>query len=131
MIHYRMVCAVIGFLIALVIVLLIRKDRIHPFYTIWWLLLAGCVLTLGFFPSIIDFMGRIMGIHYPPILLIVLSLGFIAIKMLKMDIERTRLEQKLRRLIQNVAMLEAKKTYHIARKDIKEDEKSEKEPRPA
>jgi len=128
LIHYRLFCAATGLLIAIVILFFLKRDSIHPFYTLWWLILAGCVLTLGFFPSIVDFIGRTMEIHYPPILLIVLSLCFIVVKMLKMDIERTRMEQKLRRLIQHVAILEARKEYPASYEmQSKNDENSEEE----
>ncbi|MGH8042594.1 MAG: DUF2304 domain-containing protein, partial [Rudaea sp.] len=46
------------------------------------------------------------GIHYPPVLPIILGIGMILVRMLKMDIDRSRSERQLRRLTQKLAILE-------------------------
>jgi hypothetical protein len=51
-------------------------------------------------------MGVLMGVSYPPILAVVVGLGLVLIKMLTMDVERSRQERKIRRLTQQLAILE-------------------------
>lgn len=53
-----------------------------------------------------DTLGLFLGVHYPPILFLTLALGMVLIKILTMDIERSRQERALRRLTQRMAILE-------------------------
>jgi hypothetical protein len=105
-ISYKWTSAVLGLLIAGGILMLVRRDYLHTRYSLWWLLIAVGVLILGFFPHLIDFIGSPFGVHYPPILLVIICLGLMLIKMLTMDLERSRHERELRRLAQRLALLE-------------------------
>jgi hypothetical protein len=56
---------------------------------------------------LIDFIAGKFGIAYPPILAVVVGVGLVLVKMLTMDLDRSRQEQKIRRLTQRLAILEA------------------------
>lgn len=99
--------ALLGLGIACAILLLIRKDTLHVRHSIWWLTVAAGSVVLGFFPGLVDRIGILLGIHYPPILFLTMALGMILIKILTMDIERSRQERALRRLAQRMAILES------------------------
>ena len=107
MITYQLTSTFIGLAIAGSILYLVRRDHLHGPYAFWWLCVAAIVVILGFFPRIFDIIARWVGVNYPPILAIVLGLGLILIKMLTMDLERSRQQRKIRRLAQRLAMLEA------------------------
>jgi hypothetical protein len=98
--------AILGVVIAGIIVALVRSDQIHIRHSVWWLIVAAGSVILGFFPRIMDVVGLLLGVHYPPILFHTLVLGMILIKVLTMDIERSRQERALRRLTQRMAILE-------------------------
>lgn len=106
--HAQWTTAIIGVCLALVIFLLVRRDRLQVHYALWWLCVAIGALVLGFFPRILDRVGALLSIHYPPILLVIISLALLFIKSLTQDLDRCRREQQLRRLIQRVAILEAR-----------------------
>ena len=106
MIHYQWISAFLGLLVAGIIIYLIRRDHLQPRYALWWILVAGSVGLFGMAPQLIDKIGGALGITYPPILLIIIGIVSILIKMLKMDIDRSQREAKLRRLIQRLAILE-------------------------
>ena len=92
-----------------------RRDHLHGKYALWWILVAIGFAVLGFIPKVIDSIGAALGISYPPILVVVLGGGFIVIKMVTMDIERSREMVKLQRLAQRLAILEgavAEKNKH-------------------
>lgn len=108
MITYQLTSTFIGLAIAGSILYLVRRDHLHGPYAFWWLCVAATVVILGFFPRIFDILARWVGVNYPPILAIVLGLGLILVKMLTMDLERSRQERKIRRLAQRLAMLEAR-----------------------
>jgi hypothetical protein len=51
-------------------------------------------------------LGRLFGIHYPPILLLICAMCVVLIKLLFMDIDRSRQERQIRLLFQRLAILE-------------------------
>lgn len=101
-----LVSAVIGIALAGAIFYLVRRDHLHGSYALWWLLVAVATLVIGVFPHLIDELGRIVGIAYPPILAIIFGMGLILIRMLLMDVDRSRQERTLRRLTQRLAILD-------------------------
>jgi hypothetical protein len=62
---------------------------------------------LGFFPAIFDRIAGYLGIAYPPVLALALGLIVLVIKILVMDLERSRNAIKLNRLVQRIALLES------------------------
>jgi len=103
---YQWTTAIIGIVIAFVILLLIRRDILHVKRSLWWIGLATLIMVMGFFPITIDKFGILLGVNYPPVLILTLGIGFILIKILSMDLERSRQERMLRRLTQRMAILE-------------------------
>lgn len=103
---YQWTTAIIGIVIAFVILLLIRRDILHVKRSLWWIGIAALIVVMGFFPIIIDKFGILLGVNYPPVLILTLGIGFILIKILSMDLERSRQERMLRRLTQRMAILE-------------------------
>lgn len=108
MITYQITSMVIGISLAAVILFLVRRDHLHGPYAIWWIGAAATVGVLGFFPRLFDYLAVYLGVRYPPILAIVLGLGLLLLKILTMDLERSRQERLIRRLAQRLAMLEAR-----------------------
>ena len=106
----QITAGVIGVLLAGAILYLVRRDHLHGSYALWWLAVAVVILLLGVFPPVIDWLGRVTGIYYPPVLPIIVGIGMILIRMLKMDIDRSQQERQLRRLTQKLAILEQELT---------------------
>jgi len=96
-----------GITIAVVILYLVRRDHLHGSYAIWWIGAAITIGLLGFFPRFFDYLALYVGVSYPPVLAIVLGFGMLLVKILTMDLERSRQERLIRRLAQRLAMLEA------------------------
>lgn len=101
-----LVSAVLGIALASVILYLVRRDHLHGSYALWWLVVAAATLVVGVFPHLVDRLGELVGIAYPPILAIILGMGLILIRMLLMDVDRSRQERTLRRLTQRLAILD-------------------------
>jgi hypothetical protein len=119
LLSYQWTTAIIGLMIALVILFLIRRDILHVKRSLWWIGIALLIVFMGFFPLPIAQFGVLLGVNYPPILILTVGMGFILIKILSMDLERSRQERMLRRLTQKVAMLES------SQKEVKAVEKRE------
>lgn len=102
------ITGIIGLCIAALIILLIRKDRLHVTHGIGWIIIAIGFTGLGLAPGIFDHIAtKFFGIAYPPVLALTLGIAMLVIKILLMDIERSRIEMRNQRLIQRMAMLEA------------------------
>jgi len=86
---------------------LIRKDHLHVRYGLWWIAAAVAFAVLGLFPGIVDYVAVYLGIAYPPVLALILGLVALVLKILVMDIERSRNTIRMQRLVQRVALLEA------------------------
>jgi hypothetical protein len=101
------VTGTIGLLVAAMIILLMRKDRLHVTHGMGWIVVAAGFALLGFAPGIIDQVAIYFGVSYPPVLALTLGVAILVVKILLMDIERSRIELRNQRLVQRVAMLEA------------------------
>lgn len=93
-----------------IILWLIRKQRLSVYHTATWMVVIFSLILFGAFPSIIDWLGHLLGIQYPPVLLIIVALCIVLVKMLTMDMERTRHEARIRILTQKMAAYEAELT---------------------
>ena len=122
MIDYQSTAMLIGLLLAAAILFLVRRDHLHGPYAYWWLFVALCAVVLAIWPRLIDMLALQAGVNYPPMLAVVVAITLVLIKMLKMDIERSRQERRLRRLTQRLAMLEEdNRTLREQRADGREE----------
>ena len=102
----QITAAVLGVGTALVILWLVRRDRLHGLYALWWLTVAAGALVIGLFPRSVDWLGTLFGVNYPPMLLVLIVLAAVILKLLAIDIGVTRRERRVRRLMQKIAILE-------------------------
>ena len=101
-----MLTLAIGLILAGSILYLVRRDHLHGPYALGWLALATGIILIAAFPRIIDRIGNLIGIYYPPILVCLVAIAALLIKSLISDLERSRQERSLRRLSQKLAILE-------------------------
>lgn len=102
----QITAALIGLLLASSILFLVRRDHLHGPYALWWLIVAASTLVLGVAPRLVDRLAEFAGIAYPPVLPIIIGVSLILIRLLQLDIERSRQERQIRRLTQKLAILE-------------------------
>jgi hypothetical protein len=102
-----LITGIIGIATAFTIVVLIRRDYLHVRYGLWWTCAAIAFALLGVFPAFFDSIAKYMGVAYPPILALTLAVAILVIKILVMDIERSRNAVRQTRLIQRIALLES------------------------
>ena len=106
---YHLTVLVIGFGLAYLILRLVRRDHLYIRQGIFWILVAAFSLGLAIWPRLIDALGGIFGIAYPPTLLFLAAIVVLVVKALLADIVSTRLKRDIRRLNQRIAMLEAER----------------------
>ena len=103
----NLVTGVSGVLGAGVILYLVRRNILYSRYTPWWIFISIAFLVFGFFPRLSDQLAVMVGISYGPILVLLGAVVMLFIKTLLMDIDRSRQEVRLRRLVQRVSFLQA------------------------
>ena len=106
MTDYYFTTATLSVGLAVSILYLVRKDHLYLRDGIFWVLVALSALLLGLFPSLIDRLGSIAGIAYPPALILTLAMVLLLIKALHADVVATRTRRDLRRLNQKLALIE-------------------------
>jgi len=104
---YLLITSSLGLAIAIFIIWLIRKDHLHVKYAFSWIIIGLVSALLGFFPLLTDIIAQKINIGYPPILAVVIAISFILIKMLLMDVERSKQTRDIIRLNQRIGILEA------------------------
>jgi len=125
MIRYNVISVVLAFFFGGWTLYLIRRQRLGVYQTLIWVCAALGLVLSGVFPQAIDWLGHRLGIAYPPVLLIVVTLCLIVVKLLTMDIERTAHETRLRILTQRMAAYEAELS-RLRAKTASADEAAEK-----
>lgn len=98
--------AILGIALAGAILFLVRRDHLHGPYAVWWFGVAAATFVLGVFPSTVVWLGHATGIVYAPVLPIIVGLSLVLIRLLKLDVDRSKQERKIRRLTQKLAILE-------------------------
>jgi hypothetical protein len=98
--------AALGVALAGAILFLVRRDHLHGPYAVWWFAVATATFVLGVFPHSVVWLGHVTGIGYAPVLPIIIGLSLVLIRLLKLDIDRSKQERKIRRLTQKLAILE-------------------------
>ncbi|HEY0178760.1 MAG TPA: DUF2304 domain-containing protein [Dokdonella sp.] len=98
--------AVLGIALAGAILFLVRRDHLHGPYALWWFAVAAATFVLGVFPIVVVWLGHLTGIVYAPVLPIIVGVSLILIRMLKLDIDRSKQERQIRRLTQKLAIIE-------------------------
>ena len=95
-----------GLVVATLILLLIRRDRLHVSYGALWILVALGFALLGFVPGVLDRIAIVLGIGYPPVLGLSLGIILLVIKILIMDIDHSHARMRQQRLAQRLSFLE-------------------------
>jgi len=98
----------VGLTVAGIIIYLVRRDHLHIHYSFWWLFIAVVTGILGIQPEINDDIAIRLGIFYPPILPVIIATLLLFLRILLMDIQNSKKDIKINRLIQRLAILEEK-----------------------
>jgi len=102
---------VVGIAVSLVILLtvvqMLRHGRLRERHAIWWLIAAVIVLLITIFPSTLAAVSAFLGVEVPLNLSLFLAVGVLALLALQHSSELTGLEEKVRTLTEEIALLRA------------------------
>jgi len=106
-VNYTLTTAILGLAGSLAMLILVRRNILYVRYSLWWILVALGTAVLGLFPRISDILAARLGVSYPPTLILVAAVFMLLVKILFMDIQRSRQEMRSRRLVQRMALLQS------------------------
>lgn len=104
---YHLAVLILGIGLAIGILFLIRRDHLYIRQGMFWILVAALSLLLAIWPALIDAAGELLGIAYPPTLLLLAAIIVLVLRALLGDIAITKLSRDVRRLNQRIALLES------------------------
>ena len=96
---------VFGLSLSLVLLLLIRRDRLHISHGVTWGVAVLSFALLGFAPGLFDTIAQQLDIVYGPTLAISMAIAALVIKALLLDIECSKLRVNNQRLGQQLAIV--------------------------
>lgn len=106
MIPLQVFAGLLAVAMAVLILWMIRRDRLPVSHSLWWLTVSVLIALFGLVPDLLDGLAGMVGIAYAPSLLFVLAILTLLIKVLLEDLELTTNRRRLLRLAQKTAILE-------------------------
>ena len=106
MVTYKIVLIILSTIYSVYLIYLMRKLKLHIFQMSWWLITVITLLIFGVYPKLIDKIGFLLKIKYPPIFLVILAILFLLIKLIFLDKYITENEIRIKDLSRKIAILE-------------------------
>ncbi len=116
---FRVILIVASVLTLFYIVHKIRKSQLRIENALFWVVFAFVLVILGIFPQIAIGLSNLIGLQSPANLVFLLIIFILMVRLFQMTIEISRLEDKLRNLIQHEAIREHKKDITSEELDVK------------
>ena len=86
----------------------IRKKGLDLYRSILWFIWAGILLIMGFFPNVVRKISFAVGIETPSNFVFLILIAFLLITCLSLSASLSRQHDRIKQLVQNVAILENK-----------------------
>ena len=102
------ITSALGLVVAVLILVLIRRDHLEASVGVVWIIVAAGFCLLGFAPYMIDSLARLLNVSHAPSLAFSLALGAITLKLVYDDVRRSENQMRLKRTLQRLAMLETR-----------------------
>ena len=99
----------VGCLVALFLIVLelVRKRFLRERFAIAWLLAIPVLVLVAVVPGLLDWLAALVGIKYPPTLLLVLAVGFLSILVLGIATQLSSIDEKLNNVAEYIALRDA------------------------
>jgi hypothetical protein len=85
---------------------LLRRGVLREKYAVLWLFLSGAALFFAVFPGVLDWISATLGVETPANLLFFLTVVLLILVAVQLSYELSRHEARIRRLAEEVALLD-------------------------
>jgi hypothetical protein len=89
------------------VVELVRRRRLTEEYSFLWIGCACALLALSLWRNVLDLTAAMLGVHYPPAVLLLVLTFFVVLASLYFSVVVSRQRQQIERLVEDVALLDA------------------------
>lgn len=96
---------IIGVIAILYVTHIVRRNKLPIKESFWWLIGAIAVLLLAIFPQVLDWFALLLGISYPPTLLLTMCIIFLLFIIFKDSRRIARLQTQNIELGQQIALI--------------------------
>lgn len=103
---FRVILCVIALCTTFWIMRKIRASKLQIEYSIFWILFSVLLVILAVFPQIMTYLAGIMGVYSTTNLLFAVFVFILLIKMFMMTIEIGTLQNRIKELVQKIALQE-------------------------
>lgn len=101
------ICLILASIITLLYMMRkIRHSKLQIEYSVFWIIFAALMIVISIFPQIIYWIAGILGIASPANLIFVFIIFILLLKLFMVTIELSQLENKVKELIQQIAIRE-------------------------
>ena len=104
--QYLAIAASVGLLI--LVLELVRRRKLSEEYSFFWIVTSAALIVLSLARGTLDAAALRLGIRYGPALLLLVLIFFVMVAALHFSIVISRQRRKIDRLIEDVALLEAR-----------------------
>ena len=88
------------------IVELVRRGRLTEEYSFIWIVCAVALFALSLWRNLLDLAASVLGVHYPPAVLLLVLTFFVVIVSLYFSVVVSRHRKQIERLVEEVALLD-------------------------
>jgi len=103
----QVVAIIVSAILLLTVVELVRRRKLVEEYSLVWILGALGLLGLSIWRHLLDRAAAILGVFYPPSLLLMLLVVMVFVGLLWFSVVLSRQRRQIDRLIEQTAILEA------------------------
>ncbi|MDA3932755.1 MAG: DUF2304 domain-containing protein [Gammaproteobacteria bacterium] len=100
------ILTLLAVVVAVLMLWLIRRDRLPVSHSLWWLGAAFVILAFGIFPGLIDTIAAFFGVSYAPSIAFIIAILILIIKALLEDLEVSKTRRRQIRMAQKLSILE-------------------------
>lgn len=108
-VRQRILAAVCGIGLLILIIELVRRRKLKEEYSALWLLAGVVIVVFGLAHSLLAWVTRLIGAGWTSSTLFFFGILFVVLLCLQFSVKISALENRLKNLAQQLALLEAKK----------------------
>jgi hypothetical protein len=102
------IAAIVVSVALLVLVLeLVRRRRLTEEYSLLWFVCATALLVFSVWRDALHLAARLLGVHYPPAVLILVLVLFVFVVSLYFSVVVSRQRQQIEHLVEELALMDA------------------------
>ena len=122
----QIVAIVVSVGLLLTVLEFVRRKRLVEEYAFVWIAGAATLLLLALVPELMHTAARMLGVYYPPMVLLLVMIGTVFVALLSFSVILSRQRRQIERLTEEAAILDAEL------RELREDLRSYRSPkRPA